>query len=203
MSTERGFTLLELVIASSLLALLGLGTALVLNSGLNSAEQLQKENQQLQQLDRAVLILQQDIATMLPRPNRASDSLNLSPDDRQALRGFGQPLPENGLLLEFVRPSPWATDQYSGLERVRYRLDQNQLLRDSTTIADPAPTARWQPRRLISSVEQVEMLFLSQQHWTDNWRASKPDQLPEAIMLRLKTPRRGTLTFVMTTGTLQ
>ncbi|MCV6591119.1 MAG: type II secretion system minor pseudopilin GspJ [Marinobacterium sp.] len=204
MSAERGFTLLELVIASSLLALLGLSTALVLSSGLTSAEQLDSRSSQLQQLDRALLIVQQDIAAMLPRANRASDSLNLSPDSRQALWGYGSPYPEHGLLLEFVRPSPWATSPWSGLQRVRYKVQTQQLIREHVDLADPAPGAPWQRRVLLQGLKSPELLFLSRKNWYPQWQPGPMgDQIPDAILLKFSTKPWGGLQFVLITGVQQ
>ena len=65
-----GFTLLELLIAIALFALLGLATYRMLESVLRSDEVVRAQEIQLRQLSRAVWRLEQDLIQAVPRPVR-------------------------------------------------------------------------------------------------------------------------------------
>jgi len=192
--SQRGFTLLELLIAVALLALLGLAGALTLDSSLRAEEKISQRDQQLQLLDRAVLLLQHDLEQALPRHNKAVDGNGQS----QALWAYAEPRLADGVILEFVRHNQGLNQAV--LQRVRYRLEENSLWRDSLDQADPAEP-RWQSRRLLNHVSEIKQEFYGQR-WIDSWepREGQLNQLPQAIRLQLSTELWQELTFILPLG---
>lgn len=79
--TQRGFTLLEVLIAIALFSLLGLASYQLLQRVLHSEQRIEQHEQQLRSLQRALDILQRDLWQAVPRP------LPDDPSRRQALIG--------------------------------------------------------------------------------------------------------------------
>ncbi len=191
---QSGFTLLELLIAVALLALIGLVGALTLDSSIRAEEKISQRDQQLQLLDRAVLVLQHDLEQALPRANKAIDN-NGEP---HALWGYPEARLSDNVLLEFVRHNQSLGQPV--LQRVRYRLEEKNLWRDSIDLADPAEP-RWHSRRLLNDVSEIRQSFY-RQRWLDEWQptAGQRQQLPQAIRIVLSTALWSELTFILPLG---
>jgi len=196
---QAGFTLLELMIACTLLAVLGLTAALSLNSGLAVSEQLQQRSEQLKYIDQAVVLLQRDLTQLLPRANRRMDA----PEQRQAFWGYGKPEGPPGLLMEFVRKNPWPEGPVVGLQRVRYRLVGQRLVRETVPVADPGPDIRWQQRNLLTNVDAVQLEYY-QSGWKPYWQpgVERESRLPIAVRLVAEISPFGRLNFVFGQGAL-
>ncbi|WP_027858765.1 type II secretion system minor pseudopilin GspJ [Marinobacterium jannaschii] len=191
---QTGFTLLELLIAVALLALLGLAGALTLDSSIRAEERISQRDQQLQLLDRAILLLQHDLEQALPRANKALEA----DVDARALWAYPEARLSDNVLLEFVRHNQSLS--HPVLQRVRYRLEERSLWRDSIDLADPAEP-RWQSRRLLNDVSELKQSFY-QQRWLDEWqpKGSQLKQLPQAIRIVLSTRHWSELTFILPLG---
>ena len=84
--TQRGFTLLEVLIAMALFSLLGLASYQLLERVLHSERRIQQHERELRQLQRALDVLQRDLWQAMPHP------LADDPSRRQALIGHGHEL---------------------------------------------------------------------------------------------------------------
>ena len=91
--SARGFTLLEVLIAIAIFALLGLGSYRMLHSVLNTDEATRRHELQLREVVRAFAVLEQDLAQAGARPVRDGYA-----DLRPALLGEAEPA-----TLEFTR----------------------------------------------------------------------------------------------------
>ena len=69
---QRGFTLIEMLVAVGLLSLLGLASALALNSALRSQSIIGAKQDALEQLQRTQRLLSRDLEQLLLRPSRDS-----------------------------------------------------------------------------------------------------------------------------------
>ncbi len=117
MRTSRGFTLLEVLIAVSITAMIGVGAVHVITQITLARDGISKRSQQLSSLQRFNAVVSRDISQFLNRPIRDQ---------------YGEPL--DGLLLEsgdylfeFTRAGwknrPAAEDPRSELQRIAYRLE--------------------------------------------------------------------------------
>ncbi len=194
---QRGFTLLEMLIAIGLLAMLGVATATALDAGITSHETLTRRIATLEQLQRTQMQIRRDLEQILLREGRdlqgdpITPGLNIFAEDRysagQTLISFfkgGRRELNNG------RPS-------SAIERIRYRLDDGKLLRDSSAVLDPWGEDSYHSRLLSEGIDEVSIRFFHDNSWIDSWpplstTATTP-ALPKAIAVELKLSPYGAI----------
>lgn len=195
---QRGFTLIEMLVAVSLLALLGLASALALDSALRSQRIMGAKQDALQQLQRSQRLLSRDLEQLLLRPSRDMTGNPL------ALELIARPQADDshdGLILQFFKSgrrllSPTAA--HSRLEQVRYRIDSGQLLRDTTPLLDPSGSSPWHSGLLLEGLTQLQLRFFYRQQWHSQWPplnlATTSGALPAAIELRWQTEQYADVT---------
>lgn len=189
---EQGFTLLEILIATTLLAVLGTLSAIALNSSLNTEVQLDQRFQQLQSLQRTQQRLQQDFIQMMPRRGRDSQGDEQTSPLVSSTDTGNPDIP----LLDFFRNGRRLVgSQFPGssLERVRYFFSQGSLIRSANTSLDPADAKHWREQVLLQDVQAVDLAFHHHGRWLNAWPLAgvSPQLLPEAIRVRLHIPRYG------------
>lgn len=190
MSRPTGFTLLELLIALSVFAVIaalaygGLGTVL------QGEAELARQSEQLAGLQRAFLLMGQDIEQYIPRPIR-----NEFGDTRAALQG-------GALALEFTRagwPNPLG-QQRSSLQRVAYALEQGALYRIYWNVLDRAQDSAPQRAALLDGVEAFSLRYLDNTlAWHDQWPPREEGENQgialtlKAVEVSVRLPEWGTL----------
>lgn len=193
-TVQRGFTLLEVMVAVALLAMLGLAAAITLNSSVRSEQIVGGSIEQLQRLQRAQQWLRRDLEQLVARRGRTEQG-----DFRDQLLetgGLG-----DAVLLDFYKSGrrilPGAAPA-SHLERVRYRLEGGRLLRDSSTQLDSPDAERWYSAELLDELSEVRLRYFYQQQWQTQWpplqsggSQTAPVGLPQALEVVLQTERYG------------
>ena len=151
---SRGFTLLELLLAMAISAMIALLGYAGLNSALEAGSRMQADIQRLQQLQRTFTFLEEDLLQFVNRP--VTDAYGtLQP----ALAGgsFSEPR----LALTRGGWSNPAALPRSELLRVHYQLDNAQLLRLYTSAIDSSEVSgNLSQTLLLGGVEQLEVEFL-------------------------------------------
>lgn len=195
-----GFTLLEVLIAISVTALIGLGSWQLLNSAIRTYELGQENLQALSALQRAQLVLERDFSQIVPRAIR--DEFG----DYQAAVMEG----EDFYTVELTRAG-WRNplqQKRSELQRVAYELNDGQLLRHHWKVLDRAQDSEPVTRRLLEDVERFEIAYLNDSDaWLDAWPPLETNtdtksqdkllryaQLPKAVRIELEHPRYGVIT---------
>jgi general secretion pathway protein J len=181
--TERGFTLIEVLVALAITALVAVIAYGALTSAIGANDSTQLEGKRLQSLDRAFQLLRRDITQSLKRP-----VVMVYGEHRPAFVGG-----VDELLLEFTRAG-WANSrqqQRSDMQRVRYRVEGDTLWRDYWlhTDGDVADAANSSP--LLGGIEELRLRFLDASAGSSaaedgQWRASwhtrdAADPLPAAV----------------------
>lgn len=174
-SPQNGFTLLEVVIAIALTALVGLGVAALVNN-LATARARFAEPTPLYSDVRWIRLVERRLETLVARP----------------LHEHGQPLLNPRLayspdahLLEWVSladtPLPIG-DHYTRLRRMRlqWNPDSRQLTLASTGLLDAADAPRWQLVARLDDVTQVEWAFFDGSRWN---AAPKEDGTTRGVRL--------------------
>ncbi|KHL67981.1 hypothetical protein SF06_32950 [Pseudomonas flexibilis] len=191
MRATRGFTLLELLIAIALFALLGVGTYRLLDSVLRVDEATRQQEQRLRELTRGMAAFERDLRQVLARPVRAPYG-----DSLAALLGEGR----ERQTLEFTRTG-WRnpTDSpRSRLQRVRWEVRDGYWERRYWPVLDQAQDSQPQVQQVLDGVSGWQVRYLDQDgNWQDSWPGGVDEQslgsLPRAVELRLEHRHYGVL----------
>lgn len=190
----RGFTLLEVLVAVAIFALLGLGTYRMLQSVLQADRRLHERERALGDLARGLAALERDLVQAIARPVRDGDGSVLP-----ALRST--PSQRTGQALELTRTG-WrnpADAPRARLQRVRWQLVDGALRRSYWHVLDRAPGSGPQVQQVVDGVAELQWRFLADDgQWTAAWpRDGGTDALPRAIEIGLAHERFGRLRRVV------
>ena len=195
-----GFTLLEVIIAVAIFAIIGLGCWQVLDRVITSKEIVEARSAHLRQLQKAMWLMSRDIRNITDRPVRDN---------------YGEPLPAvssliSGFTLSFTHGG-WANplgQQRSTLQRVAYALEpdengQQLLVRYYWEVLDRPPQSEPVRQVIIDQVGHFEVQFIDSQgnaqfHWpvtnsNNEVNAANvlPNPVPAGILLRLEVSGMG------------
>jgi general secretion pathway protein J len=177
LSKQRGFTLLEVLIAIFITAAIGLGSWQVLNQAIRTNELTQARLTELGDLQKTMFFLSRDIQQIVPRGIR--DSFG---DYRPALSSK-----EESYLIEFTRvgwrnPLP-ERDKRSELQRVAYMLNADgELERHTWAVLDREQDSEPKVRRLFAGLLEVKVSFLSENNeWQDEWPPASSSASPDPM----------------------
>jgi len=161
---SQGFTLLELLVAIFIAAIMfaiGYGT---INQAANSRETLKTHQGRLLELQTAVRVLEQDFVELEPRPIRAPIGYTYYP----ALQGNPSSQP-----LATLTKGGWNNPtglQRPGLQRVAYVLDSGTLKREYWNVLDATQGATPFKRDLLTHLKSVTLRYMDASHnWQTQW----------------------------------
>ncbi|QPG05574.1 type II secretion system minor pseudopilin GspJ [Salinimonas marina] len=193
-----GFTLLEILVAMAIFAMIGLASTGVLTSVINSNQISQERFAQLQTLQRAMITIERDVLQAIARPVR----INGEKTD-VVMRG-GQLEDSDADGLAFVRGG-WHNPQMmlarSTQQTVAYRLSDNKLERLYSNYVDNVIGYEPKVRVLLEGVTDFQVEFVVQSDnteagddtsvtWNDTYTGAA---LPKAIAITLQTRDFGTI----------
>lgn len=178
-NSEAGFTLVELLVALAIFALMSVAGVTLLRSGSDTQLAVKDRLEVLSRSNRLYNALEGDLAQAMARPVRDQ---------------AGQPVPAftqndtavSGTLFGFVRAgwSNFDDTPRASLQRIAYTLDDGALKRVSWPMLDGAT-----PNDAASLVENVRSAIVrfrdEKGEWRDDWTATDADALPRAVELRL------------------
>lgn len=198
-----GFTLLELLIAIALFALLGLGTYRMLEAVLRSDEAVRAQEQVLREIGRAMWVLERDLQQATPRPVRDGYG-----DEQDAFIGQLSGV-EDEVAFELTR-SGWRNPtglNRANLQRVRWRLAGDHLERLYWVVLDRDVDSAPRMQRVLDGVLELRLRYLDQERaWHEEWPPFDPvrgnpeaqaQRMPLAVELTLEHERYGTLTRLL------
>ncbi len=160
----RGFTLLELLVALFIAAILfaiGYGT---INQALKNRVELQEQQANLQELQTAVRVMEQDFLQLAPRPVRQP----VGDGEQNALQTNNNTQPVVSLTRAgWTNPSGL---QRPTLQRVAYYFENGALRREYWTVLDATQNSTAVRRDLISHLKSVSLRFMDISHtWQTQW----------------------------------
>lgn len=195
--TSRGFTLLELLVALSIFALISAMAYGGMSRVLGQQAQTEAKADKLQQLQITYTIFERDFGQLVNRPVRNAYGNSLG-----ALVGSdgidGVELTRSG------RANP-AGFRRSGLQRVRYISEDEKLLRQAWKVLDRSPDSEAVQQVLYEPLDAFSLRYLDD---TDKWRetwppvvastatSSTPVGLPKVVEVTLETRDFGRLTWL-------
>lgn len=175
---QRGFTLLELLIALAIFALIGAAAFAGLDTTLELRQQAEQTGQRLANIQFALQIIERDLEQIIPRSVR---------DDS----GSSQNALQTGSNNAIVSLSRSGWDNFlqqprSQLQRVQYELREQNLVRVYWPHLDGAYEAR--ESVLLTGVADLRLRWLNQQRqWQNRWPLTpeQAQQLPLAAEIML------------------
>lgn len=184
---QRGFTLLELLVALAIFALLGVAAYAGLDVVLDAKARIETRADQLGRLQMLFVLMGRDIEQAA---------------DRGVRDNFGDPLPPmfgNDTALEFTRAG-WRNPaglRRSGFQRVAYGYGDETLTRASWDVLDRAQDSEPRSARLLGGVSALEIRYLDGAgEWRSEWPAASGagTTLPRAIEVTLDVKDWGRIT---------
>ena len=183
---QSGFTLIEVIIAMSIFAIVSLLAYTGLHSVIITKSYTEGSLERLRELQMTMLSLSGDMQQLIDRNGHdalGGSLLNVSTQD-------------SNYILTFTR-SGWrnpANLPRSTLQRVAYKLDEDKLIRLYWTHVDRADDELLVEHKLIENIESLEIRFLDDKNqWHTNWptannlaSATPSTALPNAVEVILK-----------------
>lgn len=189
-----GFTLLELLVAVAIFAVIGAMAYGGLQNIMNQQAQTETHSERLKDLQLAYRVMQRDLEQII---------------DREIRNEFGDPVDAlvggSGFTgVEFSRagyPNP-AGFLRSELQRVAYVPDQDQLIRRTWRVMDRAQDSQPDEQVLIEKLHEFSMRFLGEdKEWQERWPALTQAQgsaagLPLALEVTVELDDVGVVTWL-------
>lgn len=194
---RNGFTLMEVLIAVTITAVIGLGVWQVLGNVVSSRDRVNEVADQFDSIQRTMLLLERDITQIVNRPGR-----DIYGDFKPALTSR-----EDDFALMLTRQgwrNPLGTRR-STLQRVAWEYTGDELRRRYWVSVDQGQEDNSQDVVVLSDVTDFVVRFLDdQRNWRDNWPddtsmanlspGTRPDiPLPLGIEITIEHERFGEL----------
>ena len=181
-----GFTLLELVVALAIFALISVFAYRALDLVLETRIKVTAEGKKWRDITLLFTRMEQDMSRLANRPVRDSRDL-LSP----ALIGEPVPVGEDDAQLAFTRMGLEGQSGVLGdVQRLGYRLKNGKVEMLVWPVLDQAPRTRPEAETLVSGVKGMEIRYLGAEGtWWTRWpKPGAPGELPRALEITLELP---------------
>ena len=181
--TARGFTLIEVLIAVTVFAVLAGAVYFSLNLLADAAFTQRQRSAELAELQRALARMDADLRQVVTRPARSTDGA-LQP----ALAGSRDRI--EATRTGWLNPQ---RHQRSDLQRFGWFSDGQGLIRSSWPVTDLASATPRADERVLEQALELEFAFLDPAgQWLESWPASDAVHgLPRAVRYRLHGGRFG------------
>jgi general secretion pathway protein J len=191
---QHGFTLLEILVATVILAVMGLMAYRAVSEAQVAVSAADGHMDRLREAQRAVHLIVTDFRTLVPRPVRET----IGDGYRAAL--LRDP---NAIAVVELSHAGWpngAGTPRGTVQRVIYRLEEGKLIREYWTVADPTLATPPVRRELLDQVERIEIRYMnSGREWIEQWPPFNNTQdfgfieRPLAVEIMLVLPDYGEL----------
>lgn len=192
-SAEHGFTLIELMVALMIFAMLSAAGVMLLSGAVRAQGQVAAKLDDLASVQRASALLTADLAQAVPRISRLESGL-LAP--AFFARGGG-----GGPALQFVRTgrSNVEGEPRPSLQKLEYTLVDGRLERRAYPLVDGS--AAGAPSIVIEGITGMTLRFRGEDGgWRDDWQSTDPTALPRAVEMTLARQGQGAVRLVFLVG---
>jgi general secretion pathway protein J len=217
MNRQRGFTLVEVIVAIGIFALLGLGCYKVVHGLSLARDTLTRSGEEQRKFVRAIMVINSDFTQLTPRKILDGSGHTVAALDThdEYLVEFSRIGVPNPLLLKKGKVARVAYRFSKELTIDTFQLDdslpsknaalkeavgdgkQGYLVRYTWPVLDRGKDEDPQMQVVMSGVNDCQIEFMDdQQHWGDEWPvigAQSLTDLPYAIRIKLDTKKYGVL----------
>lgn len=201
MKQQRGFTLVEIMVAVLIAAILAVMAFEAMQQALNNRERVRAAEQRVRAVQNAMRSFVQDFTQLAPRPVREPLGSAYQP----AVMALTTTASEVSLTRGgWMNPAGLSR---STLQRVRYALRDGRLYRDYWMVLDAQLEPQPQSRELLTGVKGFRVRFMNDgRNWQDGWPppalTSSPDERwmrwrPIAVEVTLELEDWGRLTRII------
>lgn len=188
---QSGFTLVEILVAMAIFALIAVGSVTMLSAVTTQNELSDERMKALQDMQRAMLIIERDFLQMVPRKTRVDDEVS----DTLVFAGKFSFESDSG-SIGFVRSgwhNPQLTLRRSTMQSVAYRTQDKKLERLYSTYVDNAIGVEPKSRVLLEGVESISFEFLEKYDSKEfKWKqAESVEELPIAVAIIIESEAYG------------
>lgn len=194
MNQLKAYTLIEILIALSVFAILATITSVAMYQAFNTRDQINQQANRLNQLQIALTLIEKDTQQIVDR-SILGDEMRTFP----ALIGQNR-------YLEFTRGgivNPHAQEQRSTLQRVAWICQNKKLIRRSWERLDSTNRKAYHDKVVLVGLEQCQFAYLSHsrqilKEWRENavQQNQNPEPIPIAVQLTLMTPHEGEMSLL-------
>ncbi len=184
---RNGFTLIEIIVAVAIMALVSVIAYRGLSAMLTARERIASENERLRDLAQAMARIDADFSAVVDRSIRDSYGV-----EKAAFIGAPDGLEEAGAAVVMTRMgAPAHAGKLADLQRIGYRVKEGRLELLSWPALDQAPRATPNPSTLLENVSRIELRYLDgQNRWQNKWPqltvgGGPPESLPRGVQLVL------------------
>ena len=191
---NNGFTLIEIVVALAVFAIMGTMAFTGLNSILKWQTDLEIKSDQIKSIQLTMKYFERDINRAISRPIRDQygDSQPAFSSDGESIMSFTYSGWRNpaGLLRSY-------------LQRVAYSIEEDELKRHSWNRLDGAIIEDARETVLAKDIAEFKVEFLNQaNNWVDQWppinQASSGAGLPRAVSITFNSQQLGQISRIFT-----
>lgn len=153
-ASEQGMTLIELLVAIAIFAVMTASMFLAFNSFNTSKEVMDKNAERLKQFQLAFNFIGRDVLQLAPRPVR---------DEFGSAERLPSLMADDSPMVEFSRlgwnRSPFSKAKRSEIQRVRYYWEEGKLVRASWKVLDRAEDSAPVRTVLLDGVDAMSLVF--------------------------------------------
>lgn len=185
MQHERGFTLMEILIALFIFTILSFMLMSALRTVINLQSRTEEKALRLRDLQMTLLLMSRDIEQAINRP-----VLNADGKEEAAFAG-------DKINFQFTHTgfaNPLGASRHSSLQRTIYAWEGNAILRQTFPVLDQSPETKADVRHLLTDVTDAHFQYLDHhQHFVDKWPINNGEDqpLPRGIRISLTLAKWG------------
>lgn len=189
MRGERGFTLVEMLVALSIFAVIAAMGVALLRSSVDTQDAVQARLKGMSGVNRLRAVMANDLAQAVPRATRGQ---------------AGDPVPaftgsSNGFAFVHAGAASLDGSPRPNVERVAYAMTGGEWRRAAQPMLDGSALSDGD--RLIGDVSGAAVRYRDAQgNWSEGWTSDPGDRLPRAVEVRLTRTGRAPLTMLFLTG---
>ncbi|WP_333388603.1 type II secretion system minor pseudopilin GspJ [Psychromonas arctica] len=187
---SQGFTLVEILVAIAIFAMLSFAAYQILQGVLRSGEISREHDQNLKEIQRGMLLIERDFSQMVARTSRIEGT---DDEDLQVLYAGDDVLDSEYEGIEFNRLgwfNPLNLLPRSNVLRVGYRVQDGQLQRLYYLHPDTISGEEPEQQVILNDIEGLSFRF-----WDDTWVTSwsSTSALPTGIEITINSKHYGEL----------